>query len=83
MINIENEPLFKKQWFYEEKVFKNTIFAHLEMHKLEQSISRFNEFYELYVKNFSSINDVFNYLEKYYLFLMTYMDEMRCFGRFM
>ena len=77
MINIENEPLFKKQWFYEEKVFKNTIFAHLEMHKLEQSISRFNEFYELYVKNFSSINDVFNYLEKYYLFLMTYMDEMR------
>ena len=46
------------------------------MYKLEQSISRFNEFYKLYVEDFSSINDVFNYLEKYYLFLTTYIDEM-------
>lgn len=76
MENIESNPLFKKRWLYEEKTIKNTIISYLEMYKLEQSISRFNEFYKLYVEDFSSINDVFNYLEKYYLFLTTYIDEM-------
>lgn len=76
MENTENKPLFKMQRLYEEKPLKNTINSYLEMYKLKQTISRFNEFYELYVKNFSSIDDVFNYLEKYYLFLTTYMDEI-------
>ena len=76
MENTENNPLFKKQLFYEEKIFKNTMLAHLEMYKLEQSINKFNEFYELYIKDFSSMSEVFSYLEKYYLFLTTYIDEM-------
>ena len=76
MENTESNPLFKKRWFYEEKVFKNTIISYLEMHKLKQSVSRFNEFYKLYVEDFSSTNDVFNFLEKYHLFLTTYMDEI-------
>lgn len=76
MENTVNNPLFKKQLFYEEKIFKNTMLAHLEMYKLEQSINKFNEFYELYIKDFSSMSEVFSYLEKYYLFLTTYIDEM-------